>query len=277
MYPSPHFTCRKTEVLRGLRAELPVLCYKINERVGDLHQVCLCLAPKTISVMAELHCLQFLALAKQFTARRLKSGWFFSPVTLTPVTSSPPLLTPPLFLSSPAASYLTSWLSSSNSPNPLSMPPISWNGLKHNYDHIPLLLITVPQIPSPVEQSWGLNFSARNWRCSTICPNAPSHSSFLLTLIQTCLIPLCLRQPSLSPSHKCLLCSLDPNPRYQLQAQSKSHLPCGAAPVDPAGSGSPVSNFTAHFIGTLELGLAPCLALFIIMWSDNHIWMHYFS
>lgn len=92
-------------------------------------------------------------------------------------------------------------------------------------------------------------------------------------------VPLCcLPQPIPSPSLKCLLYSLDPNPHYHLQAQSKSHLPCDAGHLSAQLEvGLLVSSLTAHFIGILGLGFAPCLVLFVITWSDIHIWKHYFS
>lgn len=120
---------------------------------------------------------------------------------------------------------------------------------------------------------------------STIHPKTLSHSSFLLTLhakptglfyslspkLTSLLSPLNL---SPSSSLKSLLCSLCPHLRFPLQAWSKSHLLGEAARVSPAGSGSPCLKHISLVVWIKNL---LCLVLFVIMWSEILIWMHYFS
>lgn len=253
----------------------------INEELGIWGRY-LTVTPKTHIVMARLSCLWLLTLIKQwFIARGLGSRWFFLPsdshihhfLSTSTVTSC---ISVDLIRFTSDLLILKSCFS-----NLLSILPLSWDGLKHNFDHhVPLLLLTYPWIPKACGMKSEFVRKQREMFCHL--PNVLSPSSFLLTLHAkwSCLsthypqnfLAWLLSALSLSPS-PALVYLLGFPPKSLLLSPSPGQISpsCDAPLSAQLEVGTLVSNLAAHFLGTLDQECALCLALFVIMWSDIHI------
>lgn len=211
--------------------------------------------------MAGLYCLWFLTRVKQwFMARGLEwsLGDFFLPsyshichFLSTPTDSS--------FISVICTSLISDLLTPNfHFSNPFSIPPLKWDGLKQNFDHVPLLLVTFPGSSRPVEWSWSLNSSGRNWRRSTICPTVPSHSAFLLTLMPKMTHCPSLLSPPTYPQPFPQVFALLSWPKSSLSPPSPVQISpplwCWS-PISSAGSGSPCLKSYCTFYWYLGIGI----------------------